>query len=231
MRLDIALMDRRGLVAALDDDVGLAKGGVHVSELEDHALGDVGGRRRLRVDARGEHVVMQDGRAFDHRVLDLDDMRQHLVIDLDGCKRGIGRSGAGRGDRCNGVAVIQRLVARQRVAGHVAEVRRAFADERFLACDLRHVDGGHHRLDARDRFRLGDVDRTDAGMGVRAAQHLADKLARKLEVGPELGAAGDLIHTVRADRAGADDLEGRGSVRCHVRTLLACRRPCRARRG
>ena len=231
MRLDIALMDRRGLVFALDDDVRLLERRVHVAQLEDHALGDIGRRRRLRIDARGEHVVMEDGCAFDHRVLDVDDMRQHLVIHLDGRERGIGGGGAGGCDGCDGVAVIKRLVARHRVAGHVLEVSRALADKGFLAGDLGHVSRGHHRLDARNRLRLRSVDGTDAGVGVRAAQHLAHKLAGKLEIGPELGAAGNLVHTVWADRPGADDLEVRGSVGCHVRMLLACRRPCRARRG
>ena len=231
MRLDVALVDRRGLVFALDDDVGLLERRIHVAQLEDHALGDIRRRRRLRIDARGEHVVMEHRRALDHRVLDVDDMRQDLVIHLDGRERGIGGGGAGGRDGRDGMAVIKRLVARHRVAGHVLEVRRAFADKGFLAGDLGHVGRGHHRLDARDRLRLRGVDGTDAGMGVRAAQHLSHKLAGKLEIGPELGAAGNLVHAVRADRPGADDLEIGGSVGRHVRMLLSCRRPCRARRG
>ena len=231
MRLDIALVDRRGFVFALDDDVRLLERRIHVAQFEDHALGDIGGRGRLRIDARGEHVVMEDGRALDHRVLDVDDMRQHFVIDLDGRDCGIGDGGAGGRHGRHGMAVIERLPARHRVVGHVLEVRRAFADKGFLAGDLRQVGGGHHRLHARDRLGLRGVDGADAGMGVRAAQHLAHKLAGKLEIGAELGAACDLVHAVRADRPGADDLEIGGSVGCHVRMLLACRRPCRARRG
>ena len=175
---------------------------------------------------------MKDGRALDHRLLDLDDMRQHLVIHLDRRERGVGGGVAGGRHGGDGVAVIERLAARHGVVGHVAEVRRPLADKGFLAGDLRHVGGGHHRLDARDRLRLRGVDGADAGMGVRAAQHLADQLAGELEVRAELRAAGDLVHAVGTDRAGADDLQvGSGSIGRHIRMLLACRRPCRARRG
>ena len=45
----------------------------------------------------------------------------------------------------------------------------------------------------------------DLRMGMRRAQHAADELAGRVAVGAELGAAGDLVHAVGAQRPGADD--------------------------
>jgi hypothetical protein len=48
--------------------------------------------------------------------------------------------------------VIQHLVARHDVARQVAEVHRAFADERFLVRDVREIRRRHDRLDAGQRL-------------------------------------------------------------------------------
>ena len=50
------------------------------------------------------------------------------------------------------------------------------------------------------------------GVGVRAAQHLADQLAGQVEVGAEAGAAGHLVGAVRTIGARADPLVLAGSV-------------------
>ena len=51
------------------------------------------------------------------------------------------------------------------------------------------------------------VDRKDAGVGVGAAQDLADEHAGQREIGTEVGAACDLIDAVGAHRALADPFE------------------------
>ena len=53
---------------------------------------------------------------------------------------------------------------------------------------------------------LSKLDRLDAGVRVRAAQHLAEQHARHGEVGAVGGAAGHLLHAVRPDGALADPL-------------------------
>src|SRR5262245_1093129 len=63
------------------------------------------------------------------------------------------------------------------------------------------------------RLGLRGVDRDDAGVRMRASQHLADELARQIEVGAEARAPRDLVHTVRADRARADVALPVGPVR------------------
>src|SRR5437870_13849990 len=63
---------------------------------------------------------------------------------------------------------------------------------------------GDHGLHAGQRLGLRGVDRDDARVRMRAAQHAADELAGQAEVGAEAGAPGHLVDAVRADRAGPD---------------------------
>jgi hypothetical protein len=193
-------VDRPRGEAALDDDVGLGEAGLDVTLLVLERAGDV---RRLAVEL---HEVVQDRRIGRDRVVDLDDMRQHLVVDLDQSARRGGDLLAGRGDRGDGVAVPQRLFARHHVACHPAHVLDA---ERVGRVDREVDDVGrrHHRLDAGQRLGLRGVDATDDGMRVRAAQHLAPDHAGHVAVGGEGRAAGDLVDAVGTDRALADPLE------------------------
>ena len=84
----------------------------------------------------------------------------------------------------------------------------------WSAKSSRVIDG----LDAGQRLGLRRVDRDDARVRVRAAQHAADELAGQVEVGAEAGAARDLVDAVRADRARAD-----------VAPARSCRSSCRSR--
>ena len=80
VRLDIGLVHRRGLELLLDDHVGRGEAGVEVADLELQPLGDVGRLGRRRLDAAGDHVLEQQRRVGRHRLVDVDDVRQHLVI-------------------------------------------------------------------------------------------------------------------------------------------------------
>jgi hypothetical protein len=206
VRLDIALVDRLRREAALDHDLRLAEArrGIALGEIE--ALGDVRCARRLGLDPFGAQVVVQDRRAVLHRRLDVDDVRQHLVVDLDERERVARDRLAGRRDRGDGVALIERLVARHDVAADVAQVDLHLAGRDDLVGLRREVLAGHHRLDTGQRLGGRGVDRPDHGMGVRAAQHLADQLSRHVEVGAEARATGDLVGTVGTVGAGADPL-------------------------
>mgnify|MGYP006865024865 CR=1 FL=1 len=66
------------------------------------------------------------------------------------------------------------------------------------------VPPGHHRLDALKRARHCAVDGQDAGVGVEAAQHLADQHAGQGQVGAEGGAPIHLVGAARPQRARAD---------------------------
>ena len=63
VRLDVALVDRRGLELALDDDVGLLEAGLDVAQGDLDALGDVRRLLGLGLDADREQIVVQERRA------------------------------------------------------------------------------------------------------------------------------------------------------------------------
>ena len=207
MRLDIGLMHGGGIVLALDDDVRFLKAGLPVAEREGDFLGDVGGLGRLGADAGGEQIVEQQRRAIRHGGFGVDDVRQHFILDVDQRDRRVGDGRGGGGDGGEGVALIEHLAARHAVQRHVAEVGRAFADEGFLAGNVGNVGGRDDGLHARQRQGLRGVDRHDARMGMRTALDFANEHAGHGEVGAELRLPRHLVDAVRADRAGADDLE------------------------
>ena len=89
---------------------------------------------------------MQQWRVRRHRRLDIDDVRQHLVLDLDQLERLGGDNWRGGGDGGHRVALVQHLVARHDIARQVAEVHRPFAHKGFFRADLREIGGGHDRL-------------------------------------------------------------------------------------
>ncbi len=100
---------------------------------------------------------MQDRRVAAHRVLDVDDVRQHLVLDLDQVERLLGDRRRDRGDGGDRMAVIQHLAARHAVARQVAEIHRPFADKCLFRGDLGEIGGGDDRLDAGQRQRPSTV--------------------------------------------------------------------------
>ena len=61
VRLDVALMDRRGLELALDDDIGLLEAGLDVAQGDLDALGDVGGLLGLGLDAAVKRSSCRSG--------------------------------------------------------------------------------------------------------------------------------------------------------------------------
>ena len=220
VRLDVTLMHCLGTVVALDDDLGLGKARSRVTFLELDALGDVRRRGGRRIGALGHHAFVQDRRTGLHRVGDVDDVRQHLVVDLDQSQRLLGDGLRNCRDGSHGVAFVERLLARHDVARDVLQVHLHLAgrhDQVGLLGEVLRRDDGLH---AGQRFGLGGVDRADHGMGVRAAQHLADQLARKVEVGAKTGPTGDLVGAVGTIGARADPLVLRVA---HWRTPLIWR--------
>src|SRR5271169_6346780 len=166
--LDVSLMHRRVGIAPLDRDIGLAEPGVDVALGEPDLLRDVGGMGRFRVETLGEEIVVQQRRVGLHRLFDVDDVRQHVVVDLDQVAGLLGDRRRSSGDGSHRVAVVENLVARHAVARQITKVHRPLADEGFLRRDRREVFPGHHRLDARQRSRLLGVDREDARVGMWA---------------------------------------------------------------
>ena len=83
MRLDIALMHGLGGVVALDDHLGVLEAQRDVAQREDRASWRCWRAWSARAGRLGDHTRCRIGASGRHRRLDVDDMRQHLVIDLD----------------------------------------------------------------------------------------------------------------------------------------------------
>ena len=73
---------------------------------------------------------------------------------------------------------------------------------------------GDHGFDAWQRFRLRGVDRLDAGVRMRAAQHLAPDHAGHVGVGGKRRASRDLVGAVGPDGTLADPLVVGDDVHC-----------------
>ena len=207
VRLDIGLVHRLARIAALDRDLGLLPALREIALHEGDPFRDVRRGRRFRIDALRVEIVVQDRRVRLHRVLDIDDVRQHLVLNLDQVDRFVGDPGFGGGHRRDSVAFIKRLVARHAVARQVAEVHRPLADKGFLGRDLRKIRCRDDGLDPRQGQRLLRVDRLDPCVRVRAALDLGPQHSGHCHVGAEIRAPDDLFNPVRTDRPGADDLQ------------------------
>jgi hypothetical protein len=156
----------------------------------------------------GDHVLEQQRRILGHRLVDVDHVRQDLVLHVDEADR-LARDGrAGRGHRGDSVPLVENLLTGHDVASHVPEI-----DCQALGADvgelvLGQIGAGHHGLDAGQRLRARGVDGDDARVGVRAPENLSEQRAGHVEVRAEHRRARHLRHAVGADRAGADPLEG-----------------------
>ena len=170
-------------------------------------LDDVGGAReggvgRLLValdldEADVVRAIVPDQRhaGFD-RVAGGDDGRQRLVVDLDQFG-GVDRLVVGLGDDEGDIVadhahpiLDQSRVARPIARGAVAALESArngkIAEAGFLV-----VGPGQHREHAGRRLGLRGVDRADARVGMRRAQHVAERHAGKHHVGDVAAAALD----------------------------------------
>ena len=123
-----------------------------------------------------------------------DDGRQRLVVDLDQLG-GIDRLIVGLGNHEGDVVAdhahaildqrrIARPIARAAVAALEAAGHRQVAEAGGLV-----VGAGQHREHAGRGLRLRGVDRADARMGMRRAQHIAERHAGKRHVGDIAAAA------------------------------------------
>ena len=205
VRLDVPLVDGTGLEVPLDDHIGLGKAVVHVAEREGHAARDVGRRIRRRIVAVRAQEIVHDRCVGAHRLVDVDDPGQWFVVDVDEFQRGF--SGlCGRRRHCrDGMARVECLVARHDVAADEAHVGRADLHRR-VEREVHQVGTRHHGLHPGRRRGPVQVDRSDACMGMRAAQHLAPEHSRLREIGAERRPAGHLVFAIRTDRALADPL-------------------------
>lgn len=138
--------------------------------------------------------VEQQRRPFGKRLLARRDRGQQLVFDSDQPQGAVGGLLIHRGDRGDHVSDIAHLVERD---------DRLVADRDAVigVGQLCRVGPGHHRSDAGECLGPARIDRQDARMRVRAAQHLGVKHPGNDDVKGIARRAGDLVGTIeRGDR-------------------------------
>ena len=199
-------MHGRSLERHLHDLVGGRETGRKIAQLVFDPFGNVG-RLRRGLDPAGDQVGKQERRIWLHRLIDIDNMRQHLVIDRYQRQRLVGYRLAGCRHRGHGMALVERLLARHDVARHMPKILRDAFRADIVELLLWEVRGGHHRLNAGQRGCLRGVDRANARMGVGRAQDAADQHTRHRQVRAVLREPRHLRHAVRTNRPGPDPFE------------------------
>ncbi len=133
VRLDVALVSGLGAEGPFDHDVGFAEA------LLDVPMAELAGRGDIRGFAIPAEALMKDRRTLLHCLFDIRDVRQHLVVDIDQLQRLLRYRRRGRRHCGDGVAVVERLIARHAVDQDVAQVVVAILE----------IGGGHHGFHAR----------------------------------------------------------------------------------
>ncbi len=162
---------RRRSVGGVDDEVGLFQRALSVAALVRRRFGDVA----IRVEA-GRHVA--------DRFLQIDDVREQLVVDLDQAQRldrGLLVVGRDRGDLITDEADL-------------------FAEDRFLTAERRlgGIEAVQDVADARELLGLLCVDAPHARPRIRAAQHADVEHSEGIDVLRVPGTARDALHAVDA---------------------------------
>ena len=196
MGLDVALVNGGGGVFPFDNSVGLGKALGSVALLVAEMGGHVAGLVADLAHGGRAQVLVQQGRAVLHGIPDIDDGRQHLIVHLDQCQGGLGHVGVDRSHGGNRVAFEQRLVAGNHVVG--GELEPAIVSAQILLGQRGEgqVLSGDHCLYAGQGLGFAGVDGADAGVSMRAAQHLAVEQTGQLGVGAVLGPSGHLVDAV-----------------------------------
>ena len=215
MGLDVALVHRLGAELPLHHQVGGGEAGLDVAQLVEVPVGHVAHLAGIALaqQSAGPHVgVVQVGqplvdqrRVVAHRLQHVGDRLQDFVINLDERQGQFGLVGAVRGHRGDGMALVQGLLRGQAVVAQELGVdHRPFAQVQHPSTGLRQVGGCHHGMDAGHGFRLAGVDALDAGVGVRAPQHLSVEHPRQGQVRAVLRPPGNLVGPVVPDGPAPD---------------------------
>ena len=208
VRLDVPLVHCLGGELPFHDDIGLPEPLLQVAPLKLNVAGDVtlssilAGAGPFNPEPGGQ-VLMQQGRIGLHGLADVQDRRQHFVVDLDqveGCFSHVGIEGAT-------AAIAWPMYSTFWLARMLSAIIRALPlglgkiDDPVL--DDGEVFEGAHRIHAGQGLGLAGVNGMDAGMGMGAAQDFAVQHAGQVDIGPEFGPAGHLVQTIVADGPGA----------------------------
>ena len=192
------------LPRAFDDAVTRLETGIDLAAFEIEFMRDVAGA-----------VIMHQRRVGCHRLVHRQHSGQHLVFDDDFIDRST------RDFRCDGghsghfIAHITHAPDRQRI--QIGPERTPFF--------VRGIFAGNHRFHAGHRTRGRKIDRNNARIRMRTAQHRAVQHAGHLNVGHVQCRAGDFGYRVGALNVFADDQQTGGAGIRGVHDFLPARCP------
>ena len=235
VRFDVSLVDGGGVDLVLRHRVGLGKTFGDVPELVLVVRRDVALPAGVLAELLRGQVLVQEHGILLHRLEDLGVRRQHLVVDVDQAEGFLGDVLVDRRHPGDGMAAVEHLVGGQDVVAHVFQLGRPLAEvDDFVPFGRGQVtQSGDHGAHPLQRLGPAGVDRPDAGVPVRGAQHLPVEHAGKLHVAPVHRAAGHLVGAVVPYRPGADDLVLLVAVvanlavgRCHLSSSVFRKADC-----
>ena len=205
--LDVALMDGCRVERALDHDAGLAEAGPDIAQSPPEVLGHVGRAGRLLSELLGEQVVVQQRCPIGHRFRGRHGRRQRFIVHFDSARSLQCDVSVPRSHRDDGVALIEGLALGEDIAVDVSQTGHALAHIDLLVLGRGQVVRRDDRMDPVHGLGLGSVDGADNGVSVRAAQDCSVERVRQRQVGPVDGSPSDLIRSVVAHGARADNVE------------------------
>ena len=154
VRLNVSLVHRLGGELPFNDDIGLPEPLLQVAALELEVAGDVALRASILAGAGpfdpepGGHVLMQQGRIGLHGFADVQDRRQHLVVDLDQVEGFFSHVGIDSGHCRYRMADVQHLLVGQDVVGEHPGIALGLRKVNDPVLDDGEVFGGAHRIHA-----------------------------------------------------------------------------------
>ena len=194
----MGVLDRRHLVALLEDLVGGGEAALDVAEAQLLVVVDV-----VIDELVGRIDLVDHRRAGPQRLLDVEHRRQDVVVDADRRQRLERLAVAVGDDGDDRLALVADLVDGERRLVVLAEVDEA--EERVEV--HRHVGAANDAPDARMPLGLARVDAPDARVRMRAPQHLEMQHPLELVVVEEGRGRGDMAEHVLPLRRLADLLE------------------------
>ncbi len=170
-------------------------------------------RTAWNLTARLVRDVLEQQHFVSGRGVAIGDRGQRLDVDLDQAERVLGNAGSVGEHERDRLADIAHLRLRDHRLAEPLEFRQRLQPHRHARHALADVPGGDHAVHACERERRRSVDRADAAMRDRAAQHRRMQQPFAREIIDKLAAPAHEAQVLQALDRAADERVDRSHVR------------------